>query len=139
MIHASLTFLPTALEYCGVSRRTIPLLVMMSSYTLASVTVPFIAAALPTWRHLLALACLPNLAVLAAFRVLPESPSWLLCKGEAERARQQLRTVGSVNGRGGKVRITFRVNPGFKKKSLTISFLVSNFNFHKILVILISI
>ena len=112
MIHASLTFLPTALEYCGVSRRTIPLLVMMSSYTLASVTVPFIAAALPTWRHLLALACLPNLAVLAAFRVLPESPSWLLCKGEAERARQQLRTVGSVNGRGGKVRITFRVNPG---------------------------
>ena len=54
-------------EYCGVSSRTVPLLMVMMSYTLASLTVPWVAMVLPTWRLL---------SVIAAAAILPVVLCW---------------------------------------------------------------
>ena len=54
-------------EYCGVSSRTVPLLMVMMSYTLASLTVPWVAMVLPTWRLL---------SVIAAVAILPVVLCW---------------------------------------------------------------
>jgi hypothetical protein len=55
-------------EYCGVSSRTVPLLMVMMSYTLASLTVPWVAMLLPSWRLLAIIAATAILPVLLAWR-----------------------------------------------------------------------
>ncbi len=109
-IRVSTLFLPiSAVEYVGTGSRTYPLLALMSSYCAASLAVPFVARALSSWRPLLAVAAAPALAVpLLAWKVLPESPGWLLCKGRVDAARRELEWVARVNGRNGKVRM---INP----------------------------
>ncbi len=107
-------------EYVGVGSRTFPLVALMSSFCSASVVVPLVASAVHSWRALLALASIPSLVVPLFYkkvrffkyifasvlilwqthiRFLPESPSWLLCKGRTELAAKELRRVGKVNGR----------------------------------------
>ena len=49
------------------SSRTVPLLMVMMSYTLASLTVPWLAMALPTWRLL---------SIIAAAAILPVLLFW---------------------------------------------------------------
>ena len=55
-------------EYCGVSYRTVPLMMVMVSYTVASLTVPWLAMALSSWRVLALTSCLAILPVLACYR-----------------------------------------------------------------------
>jgi len=50
-----------------VKTRIVPLLMMMVSYSLASMTIPWIAMALPSWQYL---------AVLAPTAVLPVIFCW---------------------------------------------------------------
>ena len=87
------------MEYCGKSRRTAPLLTMMTSYALGSLTIPFLTKVLPSWHYLAAFATFPNLIVLLGYKWVPESPSWLLCKGKFEMARLMLNFVARVNGK----------------------------------------
>ena len=54
-------------EYCGVSSRTVPLAMVMMGYTFASLTVPWVAMVLPTWRLL---------SVIAAVAILPVVLCW---------------------------------------------------------------
>jgi len=67
--HHTISHLPylIVVEYCGVASRTVPLLMVMVSYTTASVTVPWLAMALPSWRLL---------AMVAASLVLPVVACW---------------------------------------------------------------
>lgn len=55
-------------EYCGVSYRTVPLMMVMVSYTVASLTVPWLAMALSSWRVLALTSSLAILPVLACYR-----------------------------------------------------------------------
>ena len=84
-------------------RRVIPLLTMMFSYSLASMTIPLVANFFTHWHQLLLLAALPNLVILALFAVIPESPSWLICNGKMDEAKKALRMVARVNGKDFKV------------------------------------
>jgi hypothetical protein len=54
-------------EYCGVASRTVPLMMMIVSYTLASLVTPLVAMMLPTWRYL---------AIIAPASVLPVLFCW---------------------------------------------------------------
>lgn len=67
--HHTVSHLPflIVVEYCGVSSRTIPLMMVMVSYTMASVTVPWIAMALPSWRLL---------ALVGSALILPVVACW---------------------------------------------------------------
>ncbi len=94
----------TALEYCGVEYRTIPLLVMMSSYTAASLSIPFLTVVLPAWHYLLILATVPNVFVLLLYKFIPESPSWLMCRGHFVLAKKALKRVAKANGKDAAVR-----------------------------------
>ena len=55
-------------EYCGVASRTVPLLMVMMSYTLASLTLPWVAMVMPSWRLLSLSAALAILPILAGFK-----------------------------------------------------------------------
>ena len=55
-------------EYCGVSSRTVPLLMVMMSYTLASLTLPWVAMLMPSWRFLSLTAALAILPILAGWK-----------------------------------------------------------------------
>jgi len=67
--HHTVSHLPflIVVEYCGVSSRTVPLMMVMVSYTFASMTVPWVAMALPSWRIL---------AVIASTLILPVILCW---------------------------------------------------------------
>merc|ERR1719209_1510513 len=81
--HHTVSHLPylIVVEYCGVSSRTVPLLMVMMSYTLASLTLPWLAI----------------LPILAGWKLIPESPSWLLVKGRTKEALEQLERVARCN------------------------------------------
>ena len=55
-------------EYCGVTSRTVPLMMVMVSYTFASLTVPWLAMALSSWRVLAIISCAAITPVLAAYK-----------------------------------------------------------------------
>ena len=55
-------------EYCGVASRTVPLLMVMMSYTLASLTLPWVAMVMPSWRLLSLTAALAILPILAGWK-----------------------------------------------------------------------
>ena len=60
-------------EYCGVSQRTVPLLMVMISYTVASLTVPWLAMALSSWRDLAIISCTAVLPIIFCYRCVSES------------------------------------------------------------------
>jgi len=103
MAHHTVSHLPylIAVEYCGVKNRTYPLLAVMASYTSASLAIPLLAKILPAWRSMKMIAVFPNLLVIGAYFVgwIPESLSWLICKGQMDRARTALNTVAKINGK----------------------------------------
>lgn len=72
---------------------------VMLSYSLASLTVPWLAMALPEWRLLAGIASLAVLPVLFSWRMIPESPSWLLVQGRTDEALEQLGKVARWNGK----------------------------------------
>merc|ERR1711971_994039 len=97
--HHAVSHLPSIIvvEYCGVSSRTVPLLMVMMSYTLASLTLPWVAMLMPSWRLLSLTAALAILPILAGWKLIPESPSWLLVKGRTKEALDQLERVARCN------------------------------------------
>lgn len=98
--HHTVSHLPYLLvvEYCGVTSRTYPLLMVMVSYSVASMTVPWLAFALSDWRHLAAIGAALILPIIAGYKFIPESPSWLLVKGRTEDAKVILKRVAKING-----------------------------------------
>ena len=67
-LRAFLTVFCAVVEYCGVSRRTVPLLMMMVSYSLASLSIPWVAMLLPSWRLLALIGSLAVLPVLFCWK-----------------------------------------------------------------------
>lgn len=99
--HHTVSHLPYLLviEYCGVENRTIPLFAVMMSYSVASMTVPWLAMVLPSWRVLTIISSVAVLPVLLCYKLIPESPSWLLVVGREDEALARLQTVAKVNGK----------------------------------------
>lgn len=99
--HHTVTHLPFVLvvEYCGLKSRTVPLLTVMATYTLASILTPLLAWLLWDWRHLALITSVPALLFVLLYRWIPESSSWLITRGKSDAARKQLERVAKVNGR----------------------------------------
>ena len=105
------------LEYCGARHRTVPLVALMVSYSLASVLTPLAASLLPHWIYLtvpVSALTLPVLILsrwlhlhltvvlylyLSSTRYIPESLSWLESQGRREEAMKAIHKVGKINGR----------------------------------------
>lgn len=99
--HHTVSHLPflIVVEYCGISSRTVPLMMVMASYTFASLTVPWLAMALPSWRYLAMISCSAIIPVLACYKIIPESASWLVVKGRIDQAVAQYKLVARINNR----------------------------------------
>jgi putative MFS transporter len=80
---------------------------MMASYTTASLTIPFLTKVLPNWKYLAIIAALPNLIVIAMYKWVPESPSWLLCNGKIDEAKEILTFMAKVNKKDARVSCMF--------------------------------
>ena len=63
----TIVYFCAVVEYCGIASRTLPLMVMIVSYTLASLLLPLLTAFLPAWNVL---------AFIAASSVLPVLLCW---------------------------------------------------------------
>jgi len=70
---------------------------MMVSYSLASLSIPWVAMILPSWRILALIGSFAVLPVLFCCKLIPESPSWLLVNGRVDEALAQLARVAACN------------------------------------------
>ena len=98
-----------ALEFCGVERRTIPLLALGLAHTVASMSIPFVSYLMPSWEMLLLFATLPHVVVILGAKLMPESPAWLICQGRSREAKELLKLVAKVNNK--QVRIPVVLGP----------------------------
>lgn len=88
-----------SLEYIGVEKRTLGIIIWASGYILFSAICPWIAYGLKDWRLLCIVTHVPLALVVLCGMFIPESASWLLTQGRKAHAVQILKTVAKVNGR----------------------------------------
>jgi len=68
-------------------------------YSLGVVTLALFAFLLPPWRHLTWAAASTAMITTSFYPFIPESPSWLLCKGKTEEARKTFSKIAKLNRR----------------------------------------
>lgn len=73
-------------------------MVLLNCYTLGQIVMPFIAWAVPYWRHFLRVIYAPTLIILTYAFFLDESIRWLVSKGKSERATQLITKAAKRNG-----------------------------------------
>lgn len=107
----------TAIEMVGPEKRTLCTIMTNIAYSLGLVLLSLIVYLVRDWRQLALATSLPFLSFFFywwydnnfffrtcdlyffAFRVLPESPRWLLARGRFEEAEEVLKTMARVNGK----------------------------------------
>ncbi len=97
------------------------------SYAIGSFLTPLGAI---SWRYMFALGIIPAVIVLLLRFSIPESPRWLIQKGEAEKARESLKKIGIEYDYGEvkpQQKTRFRVL--FEKKYLSATIFISVFWF----------
>ncbi|GIX68620.1 carcinine transporter, partial [Caerostris extrusa] len=85
------------LEYIGVKKRTIVIIIWSMGYIIFSAICPWIAYGLRDWRLLCIITSAPLAAVPLFGKFVPESASWLLTQGRKKEAVKLLRTVARIN------------------------------------------
>lgn len=86
-----------SLEYIGVKKRTIVIIIWSMGYILFSAICPWIAHGLRDWRLLCIITSAPLAAVPLFGKFVPESASWLLTQGRKKEAVKLLKTVARIN------------------------------------------
>ncbi|GFV39968.1 carcinine transporter [Trichonephila clavipes] len=86
-----------SLEYIGVKKRTIVIIIWSMGYILFSAICPWIAYGLRDWRLLCIITSAPLAAVPLFGKFVPESASWLLTQGRKKEAVKLLKTVARIN------------------------------------------
>ncbi|KAG8182445.1 hypothetical protein JTE90_012459 [Oedothorax gibbosus] len=88
-----------SLEYIGVNKRTIVIIIWSMGYILFSAICPWIAYGLRDWRMLCVITSVPLAIVPILGKFIPESASWLLTRGRHKEAIKLLQTLARVNKR----------------------------------------
>ncbi|XP_026744820.1 solute carrier family 22 member 3-like [Trichoplusia ni] len=73
-------------------------MILLNFYTCGLIVMPFIAWAVPYWRHFLRVIYAPCLLILTYSFFLDESIRWLYSKGKKERAVQIIQKIAKRNG-----------------------------------------
>ncbi|KAF8789848.1 Carcinine transporter like protein [Argiope bruennichi] len=88
-----------SLEYIGVKKRTIVIIIWSMGYIVFSAICPWIAYGLRDWRLLCIITSAPLAAIPVFGKFVPESASWLLTQGRKKEAVKLLKTVARINKR----------------------------------------
>lgn len=83
----------SAVELVGPSQRTLVTILVNIAYSIALVSLSFVAWFIRDWRSLALTTTLPFLSFFVYWWYLPESPRWLLAQGKFEEAEQILRKI----------------------------------------------
>ncbi|KAH8360131.1 hypothetical protein KR093_010956 [Drosophila rubida] len=90
----------TVMEYMRPSLRTIGLSICIGVfYCIGSMSAPWIAVLMGSWRGYLLVTSLPLSLVPLFYFIVPESVQWLVSKQQYERAARCLKRVAKINGR----------------------------------------
>ncbi|XP_060649112.1 organic cation transporter protein isoform X2 [Drosophila nasuta] len=88
------------MEYMRPSLRTIGLSICIGIfYCIGSISAPWIAVLMGSWRGYLLVTSLPLSLVPLFYFIVPESVQWLVSKQQYERAARCLKRVAKINGR----------------------------------------
>ncbi|KAB7493646.1 Solute carrier family 22 member 3 [Armadillidium nasatum] len=87
------------MEFCSQEKRSIMGIMYQIFSAISLCILPLIAYYLRNWRSLQLAISIPSAILLLYFKLLPESPRWLFCKGREEEAMEILRKVAEVNKR----------------------------------------
>ncbi|KAL3696732.1 hypothetical protein R1sor_010808 [Riccia sorocarpa] len=90
-----------AMEFLPVKRRGFWLVFLEFFWTMGSTGEALLAWAIipnTNWRWLVAISALPFVALIAFFPLIPESPKYLMVKGDVDGAMTVLRQVAKANG-----------------------------------------
>ncbi|KAH8399516.1 hypothetical protein KR215_012149 [Drosophila sulfurigaster] len=88
------------MEYMRPSLRTIGLSICIGIfYCVGSISAPWIAVLMGSWRGYLLVTSLPLSLVPLFYFIVPESVQWLVSKQQYERAARCLKRVAKINGR----------------------------------------
>ncbi|XP_025830476.1 carcinine transporter isoform X2 [Agrilus planipennis] len=88
-----------AIELVGPRYRTLVTILINIAYSLALVSLAIIVWAVRDWRNLSLTTTLPFLLLFTLYKLLPESPRWLLAQGRYRDAEKILSKIARINGR----------------------------------------
>lgn len=88
----------TGIEIVEKKRAVLFQMILLNFYTCGLIVMPFIAWAVPYWRHFLRVIYAPCLLILTYSFFLDESIRWLYSKGKKERAVQIIQKIAKRNG-----------------------------------------
>ncbi|XP_070537805.1 organic cation transporter protein-like [Ptychodera flava] len=85
------------LEWIGCSKRAFVSNTIVVFYALAYMSQGGLAYLVRNWRHLILAMCLPGLFILPYFWIVPESPRWLLSRGDVTEAEVIILKAARIN------------------------------------------
>jgi len=84
-------------EMCNIEQRGFVIGVACIAWAIGGMLLPLIGYLLPSWKELTALSVVPMAFVFLTFKILPESPRWLLTSGRLNDAERVIREIAKVN------------------------------------------
>lgn len=86
------------LEMIPPEKRAVATMYSFVSWTIGMCFTALVAWLLPQWQYLAFLSCVPSIVGFLYWRYLPESPRWLLSKGQLQQCSDILLEVARING-----------------------------------------
>ncbi|XP_031557355.1 organic cation transporter protein-like [Actinia tenebrosa] len=86
-------------ELAGPKKRTAAGIITYFYWSGSSVVFTLIAYLIRDWRYLLTATCLPNILLFPFWRLMPESPRWLIANNKLDEAENVLMKFGGKRGR----------------------------------------
>ncbi|XP_018021418.1 organic cation transporter-like protein isoform X2 [Hyalella azteca] len=98
-VHHTLSHLPyvMVIEFCEMDKRSVPLLAIMMTYTVATIIAPVIAYFIWDWQLFVIFTAAPSLLIVLIYKWIPESATWLITQNKLKMAAQQLHSISKVN------------------------------------------
>jgi len=89
--------IPLLLEFVGPSKRSLCILVSCLSWVVSSLLLTGAAYLFPDWQHLQFVVAVPGLFLVLLWKLIPESPRWLVSIGKKDVAMKTVQTIAKVN------------------------------------------
>jgi len=89
--------IPLSMEFIGPSKRVIVYTIQGQAWVLGCFLLSWVAYMVPNWKSLQLVSSAPGLLLLLLWRLIPESPRWLISVGRKDEARKIIRHIANVN------------------------------------------
>jgi len=84
-------------EMCNIEQRGFVIGVACIAWALGNMTLPLVGYLIPRWKWITVVSVVPMAFVFFMFKILPESPRWLITSGRLTEADKAIRHIAKVN------------------------------------------